>query len=309
MRDAKLLDLSLVQAEIFCEVTKSAVEELQRRRGLLVSGVCDKATWLTLVESSFHLGDRLNYLTSPLQRGDDVAELQELLARTGFDCGRVDGYLGKQTAASLTDFQRNYGLVTDGICGPITLQALRRASRHSGNGPGVGIVRERHTAAKYSDDLAAFRVVVGQFGALDNLTHELCDRLRAQHTNVAVIHDADPHRHAQLANDFAADLYIGIETRETFSCDIAYYHTKGFHSVTGHIFATLAAEAIERSAPWFSPTVSGMRLQVLRETAMPAVLCGLGPLRVIYPHSAVIADDLARSMAIWVKTTAKQFEE
>ena len=34
-----------------------------------------------------------------------------------------------------------------------------------------------------------------------------------------------------------------------------------------------------------------------------------GPLRVIYPHSAVIADDLARSMAIWVKTTAKQFEE
>jgi hypothetical protein len=52
-----------------------------------------------------------------------------------------------------------------------------------------------------------------------------------------------------------------------------------------------------------------MRLQVLRETTMPAVLCGLGPLRVIYPHSAVIADDLARSMAIWVKTTAKQFEE
>ena len=308
MRDAELLDLSLVQTGTFCELTKSAVEELQRRRGLLVSGVCDQATWSTLVESSFVLGDRLNYLTSPLQRGDDVAELQELLARTGFDCGRVDGYLGKRTAASLTDFQRNYGLIVDGICGPITLQALRRASRHSGNGPGVGVVRERHTAARYNDDLADFRVVIGQFGALDNLTHELCDRLRAQHTNVAVIHDADAHRHAQLANDFTADLYIGIETREVSSFDIAYYHTKGFHSVTGHIFATLAAEAIERSAPWFSPTVSGLRLQILRETTMPAVLCGLGPLRVIHPHSAVIADDLAKSMAIWVKTTASRFE-
>ncbi|MSW12918.1 MAG: N-acetylmuramoyl-L-alanine amidase, partial [Actinobacteria bacterium] len=65
---------------------------MQRLRGLLVSGVCDKATWLTLVESSFQLGDRLNYFSSPLQRGDDVAELQELLARTGFDIGRVDGY-------------------------------------------------------------------------------------------------------------------------------------------------------------------------------------------------------------------------
>jgi N-acetylmuramoyl-L-alanine amidase len=298
------LDLSLVQAGSFCELTKLAVEELQRWRGLLVSGVCDKATWLTLIESSFHLGDRLNYLSSPLQRGDDVAELQELLAHTGFDCGRVDGYLGKKTSASLRDFQSNYGLVIDGICGPMTLQALRRASRHSGNGPGVGVVRERHTAPKYNDDLAEFRVVIGQFGGLDNLTHELCDRLRAQHTNVAVIHDDDPHRHAQLANDFAANLYIGIETRETSSFDIAYYHTNGFHSVTGHIFATLAAEAIERSAPWFSPTVAGMRLQVLRETTMPAVLCGLGPLRVIYPHSAVIADNLAKSMAIWVKTTS-----
>ena len=304
MRDAELLDLSLVQVGSFCELTKSAVEELQRRRGLLVSGVCDQITWSTLVESSFQLGDRLNYLCSPLQRGDDVAELQELLARTGFNCGRVDGYLGIKTASSLKDFQRNYGLVTDGICGPITLQALHRASRHSGNGPGVGIVRERHTAAIYSDDLAAFRVVVGQFGGLDNLTHELCDRLRAQHTNVAVIHDDDPHRHAQLANDFAANLYIGIETRETPSFELAYYHTKGFHSVTGHIFATLAAESIERSAPWFSPTVAGMRLQVLRETTMPAILCGLGPLRVIYPHSAVIADNLAKSMAIWVKTTS-----
>jgi len=307
LHDAELLDLSLVQVGSFCELTKSAVEELQQRRGLLVSGVCDKTTWLTLVESSFQLGDRLNYLSSPLQRGDDVADLQELLTRTGFDCGRVDGYLGKKTAASLKDFQSNYGLVVDGICGPITLQALRRASRHSGNGPGVGVVRERHTAPKYNDDLAAFRVVIGQFGALDNLTHELCDRLRAQHTNVAVIHDGDPHRHAQLANDFAANLYIGIETRDTRDTpcfEIAYYHTKGFHSVTGHIFATLAAEAIERSAPWFSPTVAGMRLQVLRETTMPAVLFGLGPLRVIYPHCAVLADNLAKSMAIWVKTTS-----
>jgi N-acetylmuramoyl-L-alanine amidase len=304
LRDAKLLDLSLVQVGSFCELTKSAVEELQRRRGLLVSGVCDKATWLTLVESSFQLGDRLNYFSSPLQRGDDVAELQELLARTGFDFGRVDGYLGKKTAASLKDFQSNYGLVVDGICGPITLQALRRASQHSGNGPGVGVVRERHVAPKYSDDLSKFRVVVGQFGALDNLTHELCDRLRAQRTNVAVIHDDDPHRHAQLANDFAANLYIGIETRDTSSFEIAYYHTKGFHSVTGHVFATLAAEAIGRSAPWFSPIVAGMRLQVLRETAMPAVLCGLGPLRVIYPHSTVIADNLAKSIATWVKTTS-----
>ncbi|GDX34050.1 hypothetical protein LBMAG16_08810 [Actinomycetes bacterium] len=269
--------------------------------------MCDQATWLTLVESSFQLGDRLLYLTSPLLRGDDVSELQQMLSRTGFDCGRVDGYLGKKSAKALTDFQQNYGVVADGICGPATLQALTRASRHSGVGPGVGVVIERHTAPKYGDDLAEFRVVIGQFGSLDKLTHELGDRLRAQHTHVAMIHDSDPHRHAQLANDFAADLYIGIESRETQVCDIAYYHTQGFHSVTGHVFATLAAEAIERSAPWFTPTVNGMRLQVLRETTMPAVVCGLGPVNRVIPHCAVIADDLANAMAVWVKTTSMKF--
>ena len=74
------------------------------------------------------------------------------------------------------------------------------------------------------------------------------------------------------------------------------------------MFATLAAEAIERSAPWFAPTVNGMRLQVLRETTMPAVVCGFGPVQRIIPHCAVIADDLANAMAIWVKTTSMRFE-
>ena len=287
----------------FCETTFNAVAKFQELRSLHVSGVCDHATWTTLVESSFGLGDRLLYLTSPLLRGDDVAALQLLLSRIGFDCGRVDGFLGKLTAKIITEFQQNYGLVPDGICGPQTLQALQRASRNSGGGPGVGIVRERHTVAKYPQEVANLRIVIGQFSKLDRLTNDLADRLRSQHTNVAVINDLDQHRHAQLANDFAANIYIGIEARDQQVCDIAYYHTEGFHSVAAHVFATLAAETIERSAPWFKPTVSGMRLQVLRETSMPAVVCGFGPVTRITPHSAVLADDLANALSIWVKTT------
>lgn len=236
-----------------------------------------------------------------------MANLQLLLSRTGFDCGRVDGFLGKVTAKVLTEFQQNYGLIPDGICGPLTLQALHRASRNSGVGPGVGIVRERHTAAKYGEDLANLRVLVGQFTKLDQLTNALTDRLRLQHTNVAVINDADPQRHAQLANDFAAHLYIGIEARETQVCEISYYHTEGFHSGAAHIYASLAAEAIERSAPWFKPTVNGMRLQVLRETTMPAVVCGFGPITRVIPHCAVLADDLANALSIWIKTTSMKF--
>ncbi|MFM7819905.1 MAG: peptidoglycan-binding domain-containing protein [Actinomycetota bacterium] len=164
LADAGLLDLDEVVVETFCETTRQAVAQFQKIRALRVSGVCDDTTWSTLVESSFKLGDRLLYLVSPLVRGDDVAQLQLLLSRVGFDCGRVDGFLGPKTAKVLTDFQQNYGLIPDGICGPQTLQALRRASRNSGLGPGVGIVRQRHTAKNYGDDLAKLRVVVGQFG-------------------------------------------------------------------------------------------------------------------------------------------------
>lgn len=293
----------------FCEATYNAVAAFQELRSLHVSGVCDHTTWLTLVESSFELGDRLLYLTTPLLRGDDVAKLQLMLSRLGFDCGRVDGFLGKITAKIITEFQQNYGLVPDGICGPQTLQALMRASRNSGVGPGVGIVRERHTSAKYPQDLAQLRVVIGQFTKLDRLTNDLADRLRSQHTHVALINDVDQHRHAQLANDFAANIYIGIEARDQQVCEIAYYHTEGFHSVAAHVFATIAAEKIERSAPWFKPAVSGMRLQVLRETSMPAVVCGFGPATRITPHSAVLADDLANALSIWVKTTSMKLSD
>ena len=308
LETAGLLDLTQISVNTFCDATRDAVAKFQELRSLHISGVCDQATWLALVESSFALGDRLLYLTSPLQRGDDVAQLQLLLSRTGFDCGRVDGFLGNRTAKVLTEFQQNYGLIPDGICGPQTLQAIYRASRNSGVGPGVGIVRDRHTAAKHGQGLANLRVVIGQFTQLERLTNDLADRLRALNTNVAVITDVDAHRHAQLANDFAANLYLGIEARESQVCEIAYYHTEGFHSVPAHIYATLAAEAIERSAPWFKPVVNGMRLQVLRETTMPAVVCGFGPITRVIPHCAVLADDLVNALEIWVKTTSLKFK-
>ena len=78
-------------------------------------------------------------------RGDDVALLQTVLAKLGFDCGRADGIFGTNTLRALTDFQQNYGLIVDGICGVHTIRALERTSRQSGLGPGIVAVREYET--------------------------------------------------------------------------------------------------------------------------------------------------------------------
>jgi peptidoglycan hydrolase-like protein with peptidoglycan-binding domain len=67
------------------EATKTAVRAFQVARGLDGNGVCDLQTWTAIVEAGYQLGDGLLYLRRPMQRGDDVAELQRRLGMLGFD--------------------------------------------------------------------------------------------------------------------------------------------------------------------------------------------------------------------------------
>lgn len=109
---------------IFGDSTEAAVRKFQQDHGLLVDGLIGPETWESLVSSGFTLGDRLLYLSEPMLRGRDVAELQGRLNSLGFDCGRADGVLGPRTERALKDFQRQAGVVADGVFGPLTHGAL-----------------------------------------------------------------------------------------------------------------------------------------------------------------------------------------
>jgi cytoskeletal protein RodZ len=56
-----------------------------------------------------------------------VSELQQALASAGYEPGSVDGSYGEQTAAAVTAFQQDNGLVADGVVGPETAAALNSA--------------------------------------------------------------------------------------------------------------------------------------------------------------------------------------
>ena len=142
------------------------------------TGVCDESTWTALVEASYRLGDRLLVLSAPNMRGDDVADLQSVLARLGFDCGRVDGILGPTTARAVADFQRNCGLTPDGVCGAETVRALDVLGRQSGSGPGVAALREFEALSGSCRRLGDLRVVIGQFGGMSSLDPSGHARLR-----------------------------------------------------------------------------------------------------------------------------------
>lgn len=57
-------------------------------------------------------------------RGPEVALLQSVLNRLGFNTGNADGVFGPRTENGVIRFQRSEGLTPDGIAGPKTWEAL-----------------------------------------------------------------------------------------------------------------------------------------------------------------------------------------
>ena len=252
-----------------------------------------------LVEASWTLGDRLLFHTSPNLRGDDVAELQSLLARLGFDAGRVDGIFGPDTAAAVLEFQRNGGLVIDGACGRDTVRALHQLSRHTGAGPGVSVVREfeslRHARATFT----GHRVALGHFGGIAPVVRAVARVLARVGAGVMSLDDPDPSTQARAANRYGADLFVGLEAHAGPTTELAYYSVPRFTSPGGQRFATLLGQHM---APVLTtkPQVSGMGLPILRETRMPAVMVSLGPVRHVVDHAADLARALLTALDEWV---------
>ncbi|MHB0977370.1 MAG: peptidoglycan-binding domain-containing protein [Candidatus Aquicultorales bacterium] len=109
----------------FGDNTEQAVRRFQEDRSVEVTGSLTEETWRHLVEAGYSLGDRLLYLRTPFFRGDDVRRLQIYLNTLGFNTGIVDGIFGRTTEGAVREFQRNIGLVPDGIVGDSTTAAFK----------------------------------------------------------------------------------------------------------------------------------------------------------------------------------------
>jgi N-acetylmuramoyl-L-alanine amidase len=276
------------------------VRAFQGARGLRSDGCCDEQTWSALVEASWALGDRLLYHRSPNLRGDDVAELQRRLGRLGFDAGRVDGIFGPLADSALREFQRNVGLTPDGICGYETVQALQRLGDRV-RGPSIASVREEERLRQAPRTLAGWRIVAGQLGSLGIVARALAKALRQAGATVMTLDEPDQSAQAQAANRFGADVYLGLAPTDG-ALTIAYYAVPGFESIGGHLLAGLLHERLGRVLPTAATGPLGMRLAVLRETRMPAVLCELGPVRDVVKATPVVVTATLNAVTCWVET-------
>ena len=285
-----------VTPDQYCSGTQQGVRSFQEDRGLTVSGVCDDDTWTALLEAWWDLGDRSLMLRSPSLRGDDVAELQRLLSRLGFDCGRIDGIFGQKLNQALRDFQLNAGLDIDGVCHDHTVVVLRRLSRMTGDGPGIAAVRDSEEAQR-GQPLAGRRVAVGQFGDFDQLRTALSDALREHGAMLIELTDEEVPAQGRTANLFGADVYVGVESSDNKEARVAYYSVPAFESAGGRALAHLIERHLRDVVPRIS--VTGMRLPILRETKMPAVLLTLGPVDSMTQRSQQIAHAVFLALSAW----------
>lgn len=150
--------------------------------------------------------------------------------------------------------------------------------------------------------LHTLRIVLGQFGGLSSITRTLARSLRSGGATVMSTDEYEAGAHAAAANRFGASLYLGFEAQAEPCSIISYFAVPAFESLGGHALASSLATQLEGLVP-VPPTVAGMRLSVLRETRMPAVLCTVGPVRAIVDSTDGVAAAVVNAIRIWAAAT------
>jgi N-acetylmuramoyl-L-alanine amidase len=281
--------------------TELAVRHFQQRRGLSVDGVVGVETYAALAGSRWRLGDRvLGHNASSLLTGDDVASLQEQLLEMGYDLARADGIFGRHTERALRTFQRDYGMVPDGICGPATLRALRQLGRRVIGGR-PQLLREQMRVVESGPSLLGKRLVLDPgHGGADrgveatgiceaDLTWDLATRLEGRLTALGVTswltrgphNGASDEERANFANQVGADMLLSLHVdgaASPLANGLASYHYGAGESSStiGERLADLAQRELVARTGMLNGRVHPKTWALLRLTRMPAVQVEVG---------------------------------
>lgn len=155
-----LIDLGYLELEelstYFCEETHNALVKFQEAQGLEGDGSFGPETYKALVNVVSKY-EPLVY-TRPLKEGmsgEDVRLLQERLKVLGFlvieEC---TDYYGSMTKKAVADFQREYGLIVDGMAGPETIKTINLALKNIIDSPLLQSSRGSSLASSLGKNIA-----------------------------------------------------------------------------------------------------------------------------------------------------------
>jgi N-acetylmuramoyl-L-alanine amidase len=289
-------------ADTFDIAVEHAVRAFQQHRGLITDGVVGLATYQALCDARLELGCRvLSYLVTRPMRGDDVCALQERLLELGYDADRANGIFGVQTELALRSFQRDYGLLVDGVCGPATLRALRQLQPKVRGGRPV-LLREQERVRRAGPALRGKRIIIDPclggahqgivVGAATeatlmwDLARRLAGRMTATGMQPLLSRDQGScpteAQRAAFANREGADLVLSLHT-DSHPTELAH-GVATFHFGTGNGLTSTVGEALAQFIQRELTVRTGMldcgthpkTWDLLRLTRMPAVRIELG---------------------------------
>jgi N-acetylmuramoyl-L-alanine amidase len=296
--------------QVFDGPLERAVRAFQQARGLSVTGEVNEETWRAIDAARWSLGSRVMAHVQPEPIfGDDVRALQERLLELGYDLGRADGIFGRQTAVALARFQREVGVVPDGVCGPKTIAALHRLGRKVVGGRPT-LLREAERFRSAGPALVGKCVVVDPgHGGGDpgvrvpdghlrwneaDLAYDMASRLEgrlaAAGMRVHLTRGPSPGsplteaERASLANELGADLLISIHLAghpNPAASGVATYHygqygEGGVTSTLGERLAALVQREIVVRTGLRDCHTHAKTWDLLRLTRMPAVRVEVG---------------------------------
>lgn len=320
---------------LFDSYLAEALRAFQQSRGIIADGAIGETTLRALREASYTLGARaLQYQPGNVLIGDDILQLQNQLQELGFYTDRIDGHYGPHTFAAVRNYQLNYGLETDGICGPKTIKALSRLGlRITGGSPQA--IREHELLRRSGPQLAGKRVVIdpgpiagmepftvmGQFGPIteEEILWDIATRVEGRMVAAGMEtilsrprgDNATQEARADIANAFGADLMICLHAdryRNDKASGVATFYfgsELGSSSLTGEKLSGFIQREIVARTNMVNCGNHGRTWDLLRLTQMPTVQVVAGyltnPNDVDKLTDPMVRDDIAEAIVVAVK--------
>ena len=294
---------------VFGPQTELAVKAFQQGMGIIADGVVGETTYGEIVEAGYKPGGRLLYLRQPPFRGADVQELQRMLNDLGFDPGAVNGLFDERTARATREFQRNAGLIPDGVVDDGVFRVLKTYATQT---LGTHQFPDKN-GGYFPEDLFSGTIVVdAAHGGRDRgyvcpsgfseadlnlvVAQELAQILPAREVLLTRSGDEEVSNsdRAYLANASKAKMIISIHHAAYRSPKASgtasfYFSRLGYQSHRGRMAATYIQRGVSRALETLDVGEFGRSYDILRETNMPAVL--LEPLYLTNPHELELASD------------------
>ncbi|WP_297452781.1 N-acetylmuramoyl-L-alanine amidase [uncultured Corynebacterium sp.] len=321
--------------DLFDEELRDALLAFQQSRGVYADGIIRDNTLRLLREASYTLGTRvLSYDPLSQMTGEDVGVLQATLQELGFHDARVDGHFGPKTDASVREYQLNYGLEPDGICGPVTLRALSYLGRRV-TGGSVSAFHEKEVLRSMGPKLSGKRIVIdpglgaedpgmlvdGPYGQIseEEILWDLASRIEGRlvaagaETILSRPRTDNPsiEDRAEMANAFGADIFISLQAdhyhndRASGVATFYFGSMKGSNSILGEQLSGLIQREIVARTGLVDCRSHARTWDLLRLTRMPTVEVVVGYLTnendVALLSSPDQRDIIAESIVVAVK--------